>query len=120
MGQLGHNRTQSLRIPKKIQFFVGETVTNIAVCDTRSAAVTVDGKLYLWGTEQQIAREDNDPVAYRALSSKTPILQRELASRNVTAVHLGESHTCAVVDGNSLFTFGNNSHGQCGLGDSSW
>ena len=80
--------------------------------NNHSAAIASDGSLYTWGgknTDGKLGLGDNTD---RYTPTKVPGLS------GVITVSLGDSHSAAVTSDGSLYTWGNNKHGQLGLGDS--
>jgi len=97
-------------VPTKV-----EALSNVAVVsmgESISAAVTSDGSLYTWGgnnTQGELGLGDStDRVS-------TPTKVTGLS--NVTAVSMGSNHGAAITSDGSLYTWGNNSYGQLGFGD---
>lgn len=48
-GQLGHSNIQNQKVPLRIEALANEKVTYVACGGSSSAAITDEGKLYMWG-----------------------------------------------------------------------
>ncbi|KAM7270277.1 hypothetical protein ACFE04_029491 [Oxalis oulophora] len=87
LGQLGHSSIQNEKEPKVVEALIDERVVYIACGGTSSAAVTDEGKLYMWGNakdsqlgipglpevqtfpvEVKFLSEDDTPEPYKVLS----------------------------------------------------
>ena len=82
----------------------------IAMGGSHSAAIAVNGDLYVWGAnaDGQLGLGDSAP---RSEPTKVPGLS------NVTAVSLGYEFSAALTANGDLYTWGLNGEGQLGLGD---
>ncbi len=100
-GQLGIQSNVDSNIPVKVNnsssTLPEKSVKYVALGTYRSAAITKDGDLYMWGS-----------------NSYTPVKIME----NVTAVSLGSYHSAAITKDGSLYMWGYNNYGQLGNGSS--
>lgn len=72
-------------------------------CGTHaSAMVSKDGKLFMFGSLDEDLTEKSSGVVTGLLG--VPVSQ----------VAIGRSHTCVLTQHGTVFTFGNNTYGQCG------
>ena len=98
-GQLGIQSNVDSNIPVKVNnsssTLPEKSVKYVALGTYRSAAITKDGDLYMWGS-----------------NSYTPVKIME----NVTAVSLGSYHSAAITKDGSLYMWGYNEYGQLGNG----
>ena len=86
-----------------------------------------DGSLYCWGENDQGQMGIGTRCTYgsyidgcngvEGVSNPTPV--QLPPSRNATAVSLGGSHACAIMDDGSVWCWGNNHEGQLGVGNTS-
>ena len=98
-GQLGIQSNVDSNIPVKVNnsssTLPEKSVKYVALGTYRSAAITKDGDLYMWGS-----------------NSYTPVKIME----NVTAVSLGSYHSAAITKDGSLYMWGDNEYGELGNG----
>lgn len=106
-GQLGNGTTQLQASPQKIQL---EHVKFADFGMETSGAVTEDGSLYTWGWNYygQLGYEKTDE--YNPLPKKVDLPGR------VIALSMGGTHSSAITEDGSLYTWGNNSDYQLGTG----
>ena len=101
-GQLGIQSNVDSNIPVKVNnsssTLPEKSVKYVALGTYRSAAITKDGDLYMWGS-----------------NSYTPVKIME----NVTAVSLGSYHSAAITKDGSLYMWGDNEYGELGNGNKS-
>ncbi|KAG2389576.1 hypothetical protein C9374_014136 [Naegleria lovaniensis] len=98
-----------LQGPKKIEQIAAGAYTFFAV-DER-------GKMYAWG------KNDRGQLGDRTLIQKPrPVdiyMKGAMLNRTIVRVCAGDSHTLVLSDNNRLFSFGDNTYGQLGIGESS-
>ncbi|QDZ21158.1 RCC1 -like regulator of chromosome condensation protein [Chloropicon primus] len=110
--QLGNGESESRQgIPHAIPWLARLNLTSIACGQFSTAAVTEEGELYMWGSNEagQLGRGDfavttSDPI-------KIPIQGK------VKAVSIGYGHVLAVTTEGKVFSWGKNFYGQLGVGD---
>lgn len=109
MGSVGTGDTKNCREPRKVMFEGGEIV-QFASGWNHNLAITKEGKLYVWGNnnEYQLGFDDN---AMRT----TPTLLEMPNSLPVIHVACSRDSSYAVTSDGSLFAWGVNSSGQCGI-----
>ncbi|XP_063404093.1 serine/threonine-protein kinase Nek8-like [Mytilus trossulus] len=84
-------------------------VKQVAMGTSHSAAVTADGKCFMFGSNQfgQLGNSSHG-------NSRQPQPLRTLDSQNVTAVACGDIFTVAVVDVKDVYSWGKSSRGRLG------
>lgn len=109
-GQLGDGTTENRNEPKPVE--IPGRVTAISARYSNKAAVTEDGSLYIWGANDygQLGMSSD----YNA--HPTPVKVEGLGP--VQDVALGYSFVLALMKDGTLWTWGNNSYGQLGRGNS--
>lgn len=110
-GQIGHSDGDFGDGPEQLKPWpvIAKGVTRVAAGSDMSCAVAA-GALWCWGN----TRLANDPGygKFHRVDNPPPV---RVFARDVSAVTVGRKHVCAVVHG-ALWCWGNNSHGQVGLG----
>ncbi|XP_052208958.1 RCC1 domain-containing protein RUG3, mitochondrial [Diospyros lotus] len=98
-GQLGHYSTQSQKIPVPIEGLAGQKVVYIGCGGSSSAAVTDEGKLYMWGNAKDsqlgipgLPEVQPFPVEVNFLAEDDG-----LGTHRVLSVAIGASHTMCLV-----------------------
>lgn len=94
---------------------VGTGYRSIACSNTRTAAVGIDGTLWLWGK----ALADGRPSPGTATSTKpspVDVYRPRKAGSGFVSVALGEEHVLAIRSDGSLWAWGQNNHDQLGDG----
>ncbi|MCI4393271.1 hypothetical protein PGIGA_G00155620 [Pangasianodon gigas] len=108
-GQLGLGDFEERTSFQLVEFFTKHRpIKMLAAGSNTSAAITQDGKLYVWGdnSEGQIGLGKEE-------GTSTP---RELyVGRRVTWISCGYYHSAFVTDDGALFTFGERDSGKLGL-----
>ena len=110
-GQLGIQSNVDSNIPVKVNnsssTLPEKSVKYVALGTYRSAAITKDGDLYMWGANGSGQLGNGSTT-----DSYTPVKIME----NVTAVSLGSYHSAAITKDGSLYMWGYNEYGQLGNG----
>lgn len=88
----------------------GQRITDIAMGYSHSAAITEDGYLYTWGSNDKGQLGDGTTT-----SSSTPILI-PLDGKKAVSVSAGTEFTAAITEDGSLYMWGANDRGQLGDG----
>ncbi|KAJ0682405.1 putative regulator of chromosome condensation 1/beta-lactamase-inhibitor protein II [Helianthus annuus] len=98
-GQLGHFSTQNQPVPTVIESIASEKVVYIACGGSSSAAVTDDGKLYMWGNAKdgQLGVPGLQEIQTFPIEVKFLKDDDSLGSHNVVAVAIGASHALCLV-----------------------
>jgi alpha-tubulin suppressor-like RCC1 family protein len=113
-GQLGIGNTTNQNTPVKVPFPSGViSWTAITAGSNHSLAIGSDGNLYTWGNNGNgqlgigNTTNQNTPV-------KVPFPSGLI---NWTAITAGSNHSLAIGSDGNLYTWGNNTYGQLGIGD---
>ncbi|PSR84717.1 E3 ubiquitin-protein like [Actinidia chinensis var. chinensis] len=98
-GQLGHFSTQNQKIPTTIEGLTGEKVVHIACGGSSSAAVTDNGKLYMWGNakDSQLGIPGLPEVQPFPVEVKFLMEDDGLGTHHVLSVAVGASHAVCLV-----------------------
>jgi len=108
-------------IPTRVSALSG--VIAVSLGPNHCAAITIDGDLYTWGLNRfgELGHGDYsywETDTYRHYIDNDRSTPTRVASlSNVVAVSLGFSHSAAITADGDLYTWGKNSDGQLGLGD---
>ena len=109
-GKLGHGDRSQQLVPKLMNFLLPYTITNFHTGPKHGAAVTSEGKLYVWG-EGDDGRIGNGSSS----TQETPTL---IALEDVCDVSCGSDFTIALTNnGRQVWSWGCNSYGQLGVGN---
>ena len=107
-GQLGDGthvrRTQPIAVTG-----LSDVVTRIAAGRNHSLALTADGRVWVWGSNNH-----GQLGAASAQHSSAPVLIEPLA--DIVAIEAGDSHSVALTGAGTVFVWGANDHGQIGDG----
>ena len=122
-GRLGHGDEKEQHKPKLITALESHFVTCVAAGERHAGVVTLEGKAFTWGsnTHGQLGNGNNissfAPSVVLAPDGKIPLLGVKFLdiSNEQSAVLLMPSRVASDQSSN-LLTFGNNTHGQLGLG----
>lgn len=112
-GQLGLADKANQSAPKAITLPGSGAVTSVVAGESHTCAIR-GGTLYCWGEDvfgQLGPGRQPEGSAFRTVQLP--------GSGATTALAAGRSHTCAVRD-QALYCWGNNFHGQLGLGDTNF
>lgn len=112
-GQLGTGDVEDRNAPVIIEELSGLRVVRLACGDRHSFAVTADGRVYAWGSNEfgQLG------VAPRGETVLSPVCVSGLEGLVVVGLSSGDRHSAAVTNVGSVYTWGCGSDGQCGHGD---
>ena len=109
---------ENLGIPTRLPSFKGVPIQGIVATDTRRVAFSVSGDVYTWGDTQGLLGHG----LIRGLRGEydihldLPKQVEALAGIRITAVATGAKHILAVSECGQVFSWGNDSFGQCGIG----
>ncbi|KAK6919816.1 Regulator of chromosome condensation, RCC1 [Dillenia turbinata] len=98
-GQLGHSSIHNQQIPTVIEALAGECITHIACGGSSSAAVTDEGKLYMWGNAKDSQLGVPGLPEVQPLPVEVGFLMDDdgLGCHNVLSVAIGASHAMCLV-----------------------
>ena len=115
-GQLGHLGSPSIHHspPRMIQGLKGISVVSVVCGENFTLLLTEEGKLYSCGANEsgQLGHGNTDPVS-AALQISTG-QARAVAFRKIAA---GADHCLAISLSGSVYAWGSNKHGKCGVSD---
>jgi len=125
-GQCGLGDNQlSIEQPTKLMYFEeylddGDYVTQISAGGQHTLAVTNNGDLYCWGwnSDKQCGpiRKSGLPAKRISIPTKLTFFEENLnGEEKVIHVEAGTDHSFALTSEGSLYSWGANSYGQCGL-----
>lgn len=118
-GQLGDgtviDKLSPIDITNKFSLLVDEKIISITLGDNHSSALTSNGRLFIWGSNEY-GQIGNSTLIKRI--SPTDITSFFMLSINETIeyVSLGKTHSAALTSDGRVFTWGNNYSGQLGDG----
>lgn len=92
----------------RIQLEIPNAVSKVYTCGNRSAVITGDGSLYMWGNVRLYPRE--------GLSGPEPQTTPVKVLDGVKSVSLADTHSAAITEDGSLYLWGDNTYGQLGDG----
>ena len=118
-GQLGrgHRDDEDPPVPRLVTGFGLERITQIAAGYNHCAALTEDGKLFLWGSnaEGQCGTGAFGGYVLNPLHCSSGALEDE--DVRVVFVACGSAHTVALTSDGGVIAFGSNTNGQLGMGN---
>jgi alpha-tubulin suppressor-like RCC1 family protein len=111
-GQLGIGNTTKQLLPTQVTFMSKSTITNLALGDYHTCAVSGSTELYCWGYnafgQLGIGNTTNQLI---------PTQVTFMSKSTITNLALGGYHTCAFRDSSALYCWGDNQYGQLGVDD---
>lgn len=112
-GQLGTGDAADREAPVVIEELSGLRVVRLACGDRHSFAVTADGRVFAWGSNEfgQLG------TARRGATLLSPECVTSLAGLVVVGLSSGDRHSAAVTNVGAVYTWGCGVDGQCGHGD---
>lgn len=111
-GQLGNGTTSDSLSPVEVTELPGE-VKSVSAGAIHTCAITIDGKLYCWGDNEQGALGNSSYI-----DSYVPV-KISVFSTGVRDVIASTQRTCAIGDAGGLKCWGDNSYGSIGDGSTS-
>eukprot|EP00743_Colponemidia_sp_Colp-15_P009343 GILK01010213.1.p1 GENE.GILK01010213.1~~GILK01010213.1.p1 ORF type:complete len:1011 (+),score=198.68 GILK01010213.1:123-3155(+) len=111
-GKTGFEDQRTLVAPVRIDSFKKQVV-KVAVSDCHSLACTVEGEVYSWGSNAagQLGYRTPPQTPFRGYPTRIDSLSESF----VTHVAAGSSHSLGL-SSTTVFAWGDNGHGQLGLG----
>jgi len=109
-GQLGHEKSQSRF--EAVDLLETYEIRSVSCGGAHTVAIDRWGKVFAWGSD------DHGQCGHNTGSITCPVpkMVRGLGHHCVVQVSTGASHTLCLSNSGDLFAFGDNSHGQLGLG----
>jgi alpha-tubulin suppressor-like RCC1 family protein len=114
-GQLGNATFESSYVPIYVlndDNLPIEKVIAIASGANHVLLLTENNELWAWGKNENGQLADNNPTAYNR-----PIRVQGLPSNRIVQIAAGDSHSMVLLDNGEIWSWGDNSFGQSGLGD---
>ncbi|XP_055468698.1 probable E3 ubiquitin-protein ligase HERC6 isoform X4 [Psammomys obesus] len=111
-GQLGQKREQSTDQPEPIQALANIHVDLVSCGKAHSLAVCHKGRVFAWGagSDGQLGIGEFKEINFMPMKIKA------LADIKIIQVSCGHYHSLALSEDSQVFSWGNNSQGQLGLG----
>jgi alpha-tubulin suppressor-like RCC1 family protein len=110
-GEIGDGTTTRRISPVFLAPPASQTWAQVAVGDFRSTALTAAGEMYSWGSNGY------GQLGTGTLTDRpTPTLMAAAPGSTWTGVAAGFGHTVALAANGNLYTWGDNYHGQLGIG----
>jgi alpha-tubulin suppressor-like RCC1 family protein len=112
-GQLGHGKNENASTPTEVNYFsyYQVTIVQIATGDNHSACLTHHGDLYLFGCN------DSGQLGTGTTMDANLPFKLSLPVGRVQMISSGANHMIVLSDSNTVYSWGNNSKGQLGTGD---
>lgn len=111
-GRLGHGDERNRAVPTVISSLSSVHITQVACGGFHSAATSESGQLFTWGGGEHGQLGHGDKV-----NKTTPFPVSALSDQILVMITCGWSHTAALTDGGTVYTWGNGDHGKLGYGD---
>lgn len=113
-GQLGDGSTVERRTPVRVEGFGG--AVQVAAGRSHSCARMEDGTVWCWGDNSFGQLGNNEPL--RRVRRQQPVVSPVpvVGLTRADQIALGESHSCARLDGGGVSCWGRNGGGQLGNG----
>ena len=111
-GQLGVGDTTYRNTPSAVNLGEGKTATAIGAGYNYTCAVLNDGSVKCWGDNQNGQLGDGTTTDHNTPPTGTVDLG---SNRTAVGIGLGNYHTCAILNDNSLVCWGRNEEGQLGV-----
>ncbi|XP_050522470.1 E3 ubiquitin-protein ligase HERC2 [Daktulosphaira vitifoliae] len=110
-GKLGHNISESCKLPCKIESLSGKGIIQIDCGSQFSVALSSNGTLYTWGKGDyfRLGHGSNDHI-------RKPKPVSGLHGKKIIQFSTGSLHVLALTDDGEVFAWGDNDEGQLGDG----
>ncbi|GLD93432.1 hypothetical protein PINS_up002024 [Pythium insidiosum] len=115
-GQLGHGDRLSTAQPRLVQALASHHVEQICAGRSHSVAVTSDGVVFTWGSNEDGALGRNGSSVDDMVSAE-PRPVEALPKGRILQVDCGSRHTIVLMADHRVFAWGWGIYGQLGLGD---
>ena len=113
-GQLGDGSRDDKLAPTVVNTPLGRIAISVSTGLAHSCAIFDDGSLRCWGDNSQGQLGDGTTV-----ERTVPTLVNLGNGRSASSITLGQTHTCSILDDNSVKCWGGNANGQVGDGSTS-
>ncbi|CAE7831111.1 UVR8, partial [Symbiodinium necroappetens] len=110
LGQLGVGDTKDRHTPDKVSVN-GKKIVAMAAGAYHTAAITDSGELWTWG------HNAHGRLGIVGTKDRHAPVKMSMNGQKMVAVAARGSHTAAITDSGELWTWGHNSYGQLGVGD---
>lgn len=111
LGQLGNGTRENKEKPR-VNSTTQEAILQICCGATHNIALTKSGKVITWGGNRWGQLGDG-----QLTSSTKPLVPLQLRHRPVVSITCGENHSMVMTIGGNVYSWGENTHGQLGLSD---
>lgn len=111
LGQLCNGGRENSERPR-VNVSIKERLLQIASGSTHTVGLTKSGKIVTWGGNRKGQLGDG-----QLTSSTTPVIPIQLRHRPIIAIACGENHTLVMTIGGNVYSWGEGTQGQLGLGD---
>lgn len=108
-GQLGINSLTQQTRPQVVSLPLEQRATDVSLGNGHTCAIVLNGSVYCWGYNAYGQLGDNTTT-----NSPIPILTHLPQGRTAIAISLGNDHSCAILDNNSVYCWGYNGNKQLG------
>ena len=120
-GQLGHGDTMSTSTPRKVDSF-NRRVAQVAAGANHSVALMEGGLVFSWGSgallgQGKYNKSKGDSASASSSDEPTPMPVQALKKQRIKKIECGWNFTISLSHSGELFSWGENAHGQLGLGD---
>lgn len=111
-GRLGHGDNQPKKSAKLVEILRDKNLTKFACGPRHTLALAADGTVYSWGYggDGQLGHGD---FQLQTMPAQIKALQGE----HIVDITCGDKHSAVLTSGGDVFTWGDGSLGQLGLGD---
>ena len=113
-GNISYFGSRNIPTSSAINLGMGRTAVAVSAGDGHTCAILDNGDLKCWGMDDY--GQLGDGGSDNSSSSPPPTAINLGTGRTAVAVTAGGAHTCAILDNNDLKCWGNNEHGQLGVG----
>jgi hypothetical protein len=110
-GQLGLGTTDTKKVPHEVPGLEGKKIVDVAAGNNHNCVLSAACSVYTWGIG------DNGRLGHGDMEDRSfPCEVDVLRGRQCCKIGIGSNHTLAVTDIGQLYTWGQGSAGQLGLG----
>ncbi|XP_066935662.1 serine/threonine-protein kinase Nek9-like [Clytia hemisphaerica] len=113
VGQLGHGNTAMYRSPKKVEFFNGIPIKQVACGEDFTVFLSDSGNVYACGSDYSGCIGCDESLGDKVL---TPHQIETFDGKFVKRIACGDSHVVAMTDQGEVYAWGCGEYGRLGLG----